>query len=71
MIALKLELTVYLVDVDVVFLKNPLPYLSKFVASHDLIIQGGLTTLNSGKLSYTVIFLLPSRLRSLKKPIPG
>ena len=48
MMTLELGINVFLVDVDLVFLKNPLPFLSRFTTSYDLVIQGGLQTLNSG-----------------------
>ena len=48
MMTLELGITVFLVDVDLVFLKNPLPFLLRFTSSYDLVIQGGLQTLNSG-----------------------
>ena len=47
--ALSLGYTTLLVDVDVVFLQNPLPYLMKLSADYDLIIQDGYQTLNSGE----------------------
>ena len=48
MMTLELGINIFLVDVDLVFLKNPLPFLSQFTTSYDLVIQGGLQTLNSG-----------------------
>ena len=52
LMTLRLGLSVFLVDVDLVFLKNPMPYISQFSSTHDIIIQGGLTTLNSGKVKH-------------------
>ena len=51
LMTLQLGLNAFLVDVDLVFLKNPMPYLSQFATTHDIIIQGGLQTLNSGKVN--------------------
>ena len=47
--ALSLGYTALLVDVDIVFLQNPLPHLMKLSTDYDLIIQDGYNTLNSGK----------------------
>ena len=47
--SLSLGYTTLLVDVDIVFLQNPLPYLMKFSENYDLIIQNGYRSLNSGK----------------------
>ena len=48
--SLLLGYTTLLVDVDVVFLRNPLPYLLNLSREYDLIIQDGYNTLNSGKI---------------------
>ena len=47
--ALSLGYTTFLVDVDVVFLQNPLPHLIGLSTDYDLIIQDGYLTLNSGE----------------------
>ena len=47
--SLCLEYTVLLVDVDIVFLRNPLPYMLKFAEEHDLIIQNEYNWINSGE----------------------
>ena len=48
--SLSLGYTTLLVDVDIVFLQNPLPYLMQFSKDYDLVIQNGYRSLNSGEL---------------------
>ena len=47
--SLCLGYTTFLVDVDIVFLQNPLPYMMQFSEEYDIIIQNEYSQINSGK----------------------
>ena len=53
--ALCMDYSVFLVDVDIVFLRNPLPYMLQYAQTHDLIIQNEYNWINSGERSFEEI----------------